>query len=146
LSTVFGTRTSLCIKDCRGQILMETVIAMLVLLVLFFAIFESAYLIRDDLYLQRVAREAAREAVLTGSVAAGYAKGRDVAAMYFPGRNVALELREQGSGREHVVIARATVMHKFLGQYAVKLFGSEGMRLGARAVYGFWDTSEDYVD
>lgn len=146
MNTVSGTRASLRIRDTRGQILMETVIAMLVLLVLFFAIFESAYLIRDDLNLQRVAREAAREAVLTGSVTAGYAKGRDVAAMYFPGRNVTLELREQGYGREHVVFVRATVEHKFLGQFSVRILGSEGMRLGARAVYGWWDTSQEYVD
>lgn len=119
---------------------------MLILMILFFAVFETAVLIRDDMYLQRVAREAAREAALTGNLYAGYAKGRDMAAMYFSGKNVTISLDQRGSGRNAVVVARAEMFRPFLGGYTERLFGERGIKLGSVATYAWHDRAEGYVD
>ncbi|WP_156896845.1 TadE family protein, partial [Desulfovirgula thermocuniculi] len=42
----------------KGSVLVELVMVCLVLMVFFFACVEVAWLIRDDVYLQRVARDA----------------------------------------------------------------------------------------
>lgn len=124
-------------REEKGKVFVETVLVMLILIILFFAIFETAILIRDDMYIQRIAREAAREAALTGDVSIGYLKGLDAGKMYFPGREIRLELKVDGE----VVIVRAYVEHLFLGKYSIDFFGEGGMTLGSRAMYKWQDTN-----
>lgn len=130
----------------RGSVLVELVMACLVLMVFFFACVEVAWLIRDDVYLQRVARDAAREAVLAGSLDAGYAKAADRARMYFGGNagDVRVSLERHDSYRSHSVVCTATYPHRFFGWFSKNALGGKGVTLSARAVFGWWDFPQDY--
>lgn len=130
----------------KGSILVELVMACLVLMVFFFACVEIAWLIRDDVYLQRVVRDAAREAVLTGNLGAGYTKAVDVARMYF-GRysgDVNVSLKRHDSGQSHSVVCTATYPHRFFGWFSKNALGGKGVTLSARAVFGWWDFPQGY--
>ena len=131
----------------RGSILVETVLSALVLVVLMFAVIEVAWLLRDNVYLQRVAREAAREAVLTGDLNAGYAKGRAVSEMYFgsPGA-VSLRLETGREGQARYMVAHALYPHRFFGWFSKKMLGGREMILSARAIFGWYDFGTQYID
>jgi len=145
LSVVFrnlGLRS----RDEKGSVLVELVAACLVLMVFFFACVEVAWVVRDHVYLQRVARDAAREAVLAGSLDAGYAKGFDRAKAYF-GRyagDVKISLERYDSGQSHSAVCVVTYPHKFFGWFSKNALGGKGVMLSARAVFGWWDFPESY--
>lgn len=124
-------------KDERGQIFVEVVLSMLVLIVLFFAVFETALLFRDAVYIERVARETAREAALSGNPAAGEAKGRTLAAMYFGNRPARINVQVDGTN----VVVRTSVVHPVFGDFTRRLFGQGGIELGAQAIYPWHDTT-----
>lgn len=124
-------------RDERGQIFVEAVLSMLVLLVLFFAIFETALIFRDAVYIERVAREAAREVALSGNKDSGYAKGKAVATMYFGARPVQIDVKIESTN----VIVKVSVVHPVFGDFTKRLFGQGGVQLGAQAIYPWHDTT-----
>ncbi|WP_027718972.1 TadE/TadG family type IV pilus assembly protein [Desulfovirgula thermocuniculi] len=130
----------------KGSVLVELVMACLVLMVFFFACVEVAWLIRDDVYLQRVARDAAREAVLAGSLDAGYAKAADRAQMYFGSNagDVQVSLERYDAPQRHSVTCVAKYPHRFFGWFSKDILGGKGVTLSAVATFGWWDFPQDY--
>lgn len=128
-------------RDERGSVLVELVFSALVLVVFFFAVAGTAMMVRDYVHLQRVAREAAREAAMLGDVSAGYRKGTDLAGMYFPRGGVSLRLERRDAYRSHSVTAVASYPHRVFGG---GVLGMPEVRLSAQATFGWWDTSTEY--
>ncbi|AOQ23116.1 hypothetical protein MTAT_29680 [Moorella thermoacetica] len=127
----------------KGSVLIELVFSVVLLTVFFFAIAGTISLVRDYVYLHRIAREAAREAVLTGDTAAGYMKAEDLAKMYFPrtyGR-VTVSLSRQDGYRQHSVTATASYPHVAL--YA-PFIGPWEVNFTTDATFGWWDFSTVY--
>lgn len=118
----------------RGSILVETVFASLILLVFMFACVETVFLIADKVHLQRVVRDAAREAVITNNLSAGYRAGYDRAEMYFRDRgSVRLRLERRDSFESRTVVCTAEYTHRVFGNLLPQ--GKE-VRLSATAVFG----------
>lgn len=128
----------------KGTVLIELVMSCLILMVFFFACVEVIWMVRDNVYLHRVAREAAREAAITGDINEGYAKAHDVAGMYFGNQNVGVSLERHDAYRSHTVVCLATYQHKFFGNFSKEALGGKGVTFSARAVYGWKDFTEDY--
>lgn len=128
----------------KGTVLIELVMSFLVLVTFFFACVEIMWLVRDNVYLHRVAREAAREAVITGSISEGYAKARDMAGMYFGNQDIGVSLERRDAYRNHTVTCLATYQHRFFGTVSKEALGGKGVTLSAKAVYGWKDFTEDY--
>lgn len=122
-------------KDDRGQIFVEAVLSMIILVTLFFAIFEIALLLRDAVYIERVARETAREAAITADTNAGEAKGRYLSDLYFRGKNVSIKTKVDGD----VIVVRTSVRHAFFGDFTSRLFNGGGIELGGSAIYPWHD-------
>ncbi|MGQ9498553.1 MAG: TadE/TadG family type IV pilus assembly protein [Desulfotomaculales bacterium] len=126
----------------RGSIMVETALAFVVLLFFTLVCVDLAYLIADKVHLQRVAREAAREAAITNDVGAGKSKGMDLAGMYF-GKNahkVMLDVQDKKEGNARFFTATAGYRHKVFGG---DFLGWEGVSLGAKATFGWWDFPHD---
>lgn len=132
-------------NDKRGVVLIELVISCLILVIFFFAAIETWSIIRDKVQLQRVVRDAAREAALVGSISAGEQIGRDRAQQYY-GPNasrVQIHLQEYIQPQSSLVVGTATYQRIIFGQLSRDLFGMEVM-LSARAVFGWKDLIENY--
>jgi len=135
------------LKEEKGSILVETVLSALVLVVLMFAVVEVAWLLRDNVYLQRVAREAAREAALVGDLGAGYARGKAASEMYFGDPEaVGLRLDAVKSGRERYVVAQVFYSHRFFGWFSKQMLGGKEVIMSGRAVFGWYDFGTEYID
>lgn len=127
----------LIMKNDKGQIFVEAVLSMIVLLVLFFAIFEIALLLRDAVYVNRIARETAREAAITADISAGEAKGRYLSDLYFKGKNVNITTKIDGN----VVVVRVKMRHVFFGDFTKRLFNGGGVDIGGEAIYPWHDNT-----
>lgn len=125
----------------KGSILVELAAACVLLMAFFFASIETVFLIRDSMYLHRLARDAAREAVITGSIAAGERKGRDLANMYFgqKGSKVHLEFRRYSGYGTQSVTCVASYPHQVFGERAGWMLGEWEVNLVARATFGWHD-------
>jgi len=132
-------------RSRRGTVLLESVMAFMVLTLLFFGLIEMFGLIRDGLAINRIARAAAREAAVTGNVAAGRALAADMADQYFGPRagSVRVEFERYDGYRRHSVTCRATYPHMVLNVFR-NVMGRGEVNLSARAVFGWYDFSQQY--
>ncbi|MGB9849108.1 MAG: TadE/TadG family type IV pilus assembly protein [Moorellaceae bacterium] len=133
------------LRPRKGSVLLETVAAFIILTLFFFGLIEMFGLVRDSILLNRIAREAAREAVITGSDAAGRAKAADLANQYFGryGGLVQTEFIHYDGYQRHSVTCRATYPHKILNVLQGAM-GRGEVNLSARAVFGWYDFSQHY--
>lgn len=131
------------VKSEKGTVLIELVASCLVLIVFFFACAETWFLVRDKLYLQRIARDGAREAVIVGgSTSSGEDKARDDARQFFGSRasKVNIQMDRYDSSRFHSVTCSVSYPHPVFGN----LISSREVNLSARAVFGWRDEAKSY--
>lgn len=128
------------LSEQRGTVLLELALSCIVLVAFMFAAVETWSLVRDKIHLQRVVRDAAREAVLTGSLDAGREAGRDRARQYFGQRAVDIDLEKHDEGNSHLVIGTATAKHPVFGEMAAEWWGTE-VTLTAQAIFGYKDST-----
>ena len=130
----------MALKRQKGSILVEFAVSCLLLVVFFFGMVEVWSMVRDKVYLQRIVRDATREAAVTGDVSSGYGVAQDRARQYFgQAANrciVILETDEQPGS--HLVIGEGKFGHRPFGSISEKLWGKE-VTLRARAVFGWYD-------
>lgn len=127
----------------KGTVLIELVASCLVLTVFFFACAETWFLVRDKLYLQRIAREGAREAVIVGGdEGTGRDKAEDDARQFFGSRasKVNISMDRYDSYRFHSVTCSVSYPHPVFGKY----LGVWEVNLNARATYGWKDEATAY--
>ncbi len=127
----------------KGTVLIELVASCLVLMVFFFACAETWFLVRDKLYLQRIARDGAREAVIVGgSIGAGRDKAEDDARQFFGSRasKVNIDMDRHDSYRFHSVTCSVSYPHPVFGN----LVSGGEVNLNARATFGWKDEATDY--
>lgn len=129
----------------KGSILVETAAAFIILTLFFFGIIEMFGLVRDGILLNRIAREAAREAAITGNDGAGYAKAADMARLYF-GRYagaVGVEFTHYDGYQRHSITCKVTYPHKILNVLRGAM-GRGEVNLSAKAVFGWYDFTQRY--
>lgn len=126
--------------------MVETVLSCLLLLVFFFACVGVWQMVRDKLYLERIARDGAREAVMVGSLDAGRAKAEDRARQFFGSRwrEVQIDLTRRDEHRLHYVTCTARFTRPLVGPAAGKLLGVGEVTLGGKAVFGWKDLATSY--
>lgn len=111
----------------------------MVLVVFFFACAETFFLVRDRMLLERIVRDGAREAAITGDMGKGEEKADDRARQFFGDRasevTVTLDRKER-NGAE-VVVCTADYTHPVFGSLSL---GVGEVRLSARAVFSWKDT------
>ena len=123
--------------------MLEFVAACLVLVVIFTGITETALLIKDRIYLQRVARDGAREAAITGSIEAGRYKAQDRALQYFRNNKAYIDITTRRYGNVEYITCNATYPHS-LATGLGKMLTEREVMLNAQAVYGWYDKSTTY--
>jgi Flp pilus assembly protein TadG len=128
------------IKSERGQALVELAFCLIILILFFYAFFETVYLIRDVVYVNRIAREGAREATLTGSLGAGKAKAEDCTLQYFSSINGTVIILDTSSSSGSIdnVICTVSHEHRPFEKLTEKGIGRV-VNLNAEAVYPWWD-------
>jgi len=124
------------LKSQNGTVMIETVLSCLLLIVFFFGFIELFHVIQSDIYVQRIAREGAREASLTGDTAIGRAKAEELVRQYFGTANAAridMEVTQDSA-----VICTATYKYK-----PFKMLSQNGYKreviLNGQAVFPWWD-------
>lgn len=135
------------LRSERGAVFVELVLSCFILIIFFYACTESFLLIRDKLYLQRVVRDGAREAVIVeGSEDAGIAKARASAKRFFGSRasKVDIKMERYDANRVHTRTCVANYPHPVLGPLSEKIFGSKEVVLGAKATFGWRDLAAGY--
>ena len=130
-------------RDRRGSIMIEFVAACLVLVAIFTGITETALLIKDRIYLQRVVRDGAREAAITGNIEAGRYKAQDRALQYFGNNKAYIDIDTEQYGNVEYITCSATYPHSLATGLGRMLTDKEVM-LNAKAVYGWYDKSTTY--
>lgn len=127
------------LRSNKGTIMVELVASCLILVVFFCAVSDVFCLIRDQIYIQRVVRDGAREAAILGDTSMGKEKARDRAMQYFGSKDSLrhLEIQEKTEGNITFVVCQAEYPHRFY-------FSRKEMGLNAQATYGWWDTVQDY--
>lgn len=125
--------------DEKGTILIELVVSCLVLLMFFYVCTETFFLVRDKMLLERIARDGAREAALTGDTGTGREKAHDRARQFFGKRasEVTVELERKERNGAEVVICTVGYGHPVFGNLGLSI---GEVRLGARAVFSWKDT------
>lgn len=115
--------------------MVETVLSCLILIIFFFGFLEFFQIIRGDIYVQKIAREAAREVAITGSIEAGREKSREIAEQYFKEKNaVKIDLRKDDSA----VICQTEYKHKLFKIFSREGYGKE-VTLHGEAIFAYWD-------
>lgn len=125
--------------DQRGVIQLELVISCIVLLLFFFATVEAWSIIHDKIQLERIVRDATREAALMGDVSSGQAVGQDRAQQYFGTNASRVHITLSASG--DFVTGRAEYKHPVFGN----LRGDNGVaevKLSAQAMF-YWKDQTD---
>lgn len=98
MSTDSETRKTLT-KDERGVILLEFAFSFIVLVILFLGMVTFSFVLKDYVSAQRVAREGAREAVITGSTNAAYSKACEAAWLWgLKPENLSIWFSQDASG------------------------------------------------
>lgn len=123
----------------KGSIILETLFCCILLLMFAVSCIEIANLITDKVHLQRIVREAAKEAAVDMNISEGKKRGQEVALMYYDNEayliqlDVKLSQKTQGTSRIHYAEANASYPYK------TNLLGQE-VDLNARATFGWIDT------
>lgn len=105
--------------------MIETVFSCLLLMLFFIGGVSILNMVRTSLYVNRIAREGAREAAITDSISAGEAKARDCADQFFKTSST-ITLTNNGGN----VICKVIHPEKAFGKV---------VNMGAQAVYPWWD-------
>lgn len=131
------------LRNRRGSILLEFVFASTILIFLFMAAVTFSMFFSDYYSIQKVAREAAREACITGSEIAGRQKVMEAAWLWGldPDR---MELAFEKDSAANRVIETCTVRYKsqpFHRTFPKLLIQAplKDIELTARASFGWWD-------
>lgn len=130
-------RCSVLLKSEKGTVLIELVVSCLVLIAFFYVCMGTFFLIRDKMYLERVVRDGAREAAITGDLVKGKEKAEDRATQFFGSNSSAVTVsmdQEERNGAE-VVTCTASYMHPLFGGRSIG-----EVKLNARAVFCWKDT------
>lgn len=128
-------------KSEKGTVLIELVISCLVLIIFFYVCAGTWFLIRDKVYLHKVARNGAREAVIIGGdVEAGRNKAYNAAQQFFGSQalKVDISIDRYDSYKFHSVTCSVSYRHPVFGN-----LGRE-VDLHDRATFGWQDEAKTY--
>lgn len=133
-------KLSKILRSSKGSIMVETVMVCLVLMVVLVFCFETFSLITNSVNIQKIAREAAREAAIVGpdgGIEAGKTKAASMNRQYMPGKQLAITLYPAVDSQKSHVICNVTLEYRFLE--FMRDEGIGGKSLNAKAVYPWWD-------
>ncbi|OPX90335.1 MAG: TadE-like protein [Pelotomaculum sp. PtaB.Bin104] len=144
MSTDYGRETSRSlIKDERGVILVEFAFCFIILMVLFLGTVTLSFAFRDYVSLQKVVREGAREAVITGNTSTAYSKACQAAWLWgLKPENLSIGFQQEVDG--------VRTVEKCYGTYHINLFNYtfptlvgqaslSDININAAADFGWWD-------
>lgn len=131
--------------DAKGVILVEFAAASLVLIILFLGMITLWGVLNDYANINKVCREGAREAVLTGSEYAGYRKALEVAWVWgLKPERLSVEFYPDSGGNRRLVTCVATYRAPLFSRNFPALAGKGGLdevTLRSEATFGCWDFS-----
>ncbi len=138
-----GINSTDLLKNRRGSILLEFVSASIMLVFLFLAAVTFSLFFSDYYSIQKVAREAAREACITGSESAGRQKAAEAAWLWGldPERMEVWFERDSSTNRAIVTCTARYTSQPFYRTFP-KLLNRvplTDVELTARASFGWWD-------
>lgn len=117
------------IANEKGQVLVEAAMSFIILALLTVAIIEAVFLIQDRIYITRIARDAARGAIIEGcNLGTGMKIAQDRATMYF-GSNSGKVSTSMAKHTENSVRCEISYLH-------TTMFGVD-VPISAHAVFGF---------
>lgn len=126
------------LKSQRGSILVELVFVCMLLVIFMLGTIEVINLIRADIYLEKIAREGAREAAITNSILIGKLMAEDNAGQYFASSQPVIALyTNDTAGKTANVVCDVSYHYKYL--YFLNKNGIGGTELNAKAIYPWWD-------
>ncbi|MDF9409493.1 MAG: TadE-like protein [Pelotomaculum sp. PtaB.Bin013] len=144
MSTDSGRETrNTLIKDEKGVILVEFAFCFIILIVLFLGTVTLSFAFRDYVSLQRVVREGAREAVITGNTSMAYSKAYQAAWLWgLKPENLTITFQQEVDGNR--------TFEKCYGTYQIELFNYtfpalvgqaslSDININANATFGWWD-------
>jgi Flp pilus assembly protein TadG len=125
-------------KSQRGSILVELVFVCVFLMMFMLGTIEVINIIRADIYIQKIAREGAREAAISGDTEAGRRMAEDAAQQYFgSSQPTVLLYTNQSTGDIANVVCDVSYDYKFF--FFLNNNGLGGRSLDAKAIYPWWD-------
>jgi len=126
------------LKSQKGSILVELVFVCIFLTMFMLATIEVINIFRANIYIQKVAREGAREAAMTNDTQAGKRMATDVSQQYFVSSKPSIVVyTNQAAGKEANVVC--DVSYNYKPFYLFNNNGIGGIELDAKAVYPWWD-------
>ena len=130
------------LRNQKGSIMFEMVVSMLILVGFFFSCIEVFSVVKDRIYIQKIAREGAREASLTGKLEPGQGKAQDCARQYFNSKNVHISVEKITNNNGDINVAcyvtRPHQPFSFLNQNGMGVINLE-----AQAIYPWWDENRN---
>jgi Flp pilus assembly protein TadG len=144
VNTVSEIRVRL-IEDERGVIIIEAAFSFILLIFLFLGAVTLSFVIRDCYNIQKVAREGAREACITGSVESGYNKALSSAWLYGldPDR-LTIKFDNQHTGNRNLITCDVTYRINLFSRTFPQLVGGDSLfdfDVHSKATFGWWDFS-----
>lgn len=125
------------LKSQRGSILIELVFVCILLMTFVLGTIEVINIFRANIYIQKIAREGAREAAITNDIEAGKRMATDIAQQYFSSKPSITLHTNQVTGETANVVCN--VSHNYKCFFFLNQNGLGGMNLNAKAVYPWWD-------
>lgn len=126
------------LKSQKGSILVELVFVCIFLTMFMLATIEVINIFRANIYIQKIAREGAREAAITNNIEAGKRMADDASQQYFVSSQPSVNLyTNQVSGKAANVVC--DVSYNYKPFYLFNNNGIGGIELDAKAVYPWWD-------
>lgn len=126
------------LKSQKGSILVELVFVCIFLTMFMLATIEVINIFRANIYIQKIAREGAREAAITNNIEAGKRMADDAAQQYFVSSEPSIVLyTNQAAGKAANVVCNVSYDYKPF--YIFNNKGIGGIELDAKAVYPWWD-------
>jgi len=131
------------LRSEKGSIMVETVAACLILIIIMFGFFETYKLIDTKLKVQRIARDAAREAAINYNgkgLELAKDKAKDIAEQYIPHMNPSITVYlNKVNGEDANVVCSVTVDYRYMQYF--KKSGIGGRSINATAIYPWQDQS-----
>jgi len=133
------------IEDEKGVIIIEAAFSFILLIFLFLGVITLSFIIRDCYNIQKVAREGAREACITGSIESGYNKAMSSVWLYnLDSDRLTIKFNNQHTGNRHTVTCDVTYRINLFSRTFPQLVGGKSLvdfDVHSKATFGWWDFS-----
>lgn len=144
MSTGSGQETaSFLIKDQKGVILLEFALSMIILAALFLGTVTLSLALRDYISVHKVAREGAREAVITGNTSAAYSKAMQAAWLWgLKPENLTIWFDREVDGTRTFETCHVKYRTNLFNYLFPTLVGGSPMKdfdIDQEATFGWWD-------